>query len=305
MSGLTTEDMTTQGKKAETNRKRAESVRRAWVKGTGKLKYKKRKAQQPCKCGCGKLAALDRLYAQGCYNPGAAHLGKKRSEEWRAKIASGVARASARGAFAEGCRKRSEKALAKRPLCSCGCGQPVRAAKAKYAKGCFDATTPENQAKARAARDMEKLKAQNSKQMKKQMEKWKASGKLHDIRRKAGNAKGMLDHLSAKSWNIRDPFGYPHQFSNLAEWARQNYWRFEDDRPQSTTPFWKRIAGGIIDLLKANGRSCSYRGWTAISKKEIEASGADFLGRDYFLQNGEQIEACLARYVEIKREEAK
>jgi hypothetical protein len=37
--------------------------------------------------------------------------------------------------------------------------------------------------------------------------------------------------------------------------------------------------------LKKDGRSCSYRGWTAVSKLELDAGGMDLLGRDYFQQN--------------------
>lgn len=123
--------------------------------------------------------------------------------------------------------------------------------------------------------------------MAEKMKTWKESGKLDDIRRKAGNAEGMLDHLSAKVWIIRDPFGNIFKFSNLSEWARQNEHRFVDDRPESKAPFWKRIAGGFCDLLKKDGKSCSYRGWTAVSNLELDNGGRDLLGRDYFMQNNQ------------------
>lgn len=274
-------------KKAEANRKRSESMKRAWATGKGTLGEKLRREEVPCKCGCGKMAELDRLYAKGCYNPGASHLGTKHSDEWKANQAAGVAAAHKKGAFVSGCKKRREKTLSLRAKCKCGCGNPVGKSGALYAPGCFDATTPENRAIARAARDMEKLKAENSIRMAGYMKEWKESGKMDEIRRKAGNAKGMLDHLAAKVWIIRDPYGNPHKFSNLAEWARQNEFRFVDDRPESKAPFWKRIAGGIVHLLDAQGRSCSYRGWTAVSKLELDAGGGDLLGRDYFQQNAE------------------
>lgn len=139
--------------------------------------------------------------------------------------------------------------------------------------------TPEQMDAIRGKRDMEKLKANNSEKLKNQMAKWKESGKLDDIRRKAGNLKDTPDHLAAKRWIIRDPQGKIHSFSNLASWARKHTHLFVDDRPESKAPLWLRIAGGITDLLKANGRSCSYRGWVAVSKAELESGGADLLER--------------------------
>ena len=279
--------MTTEEKKAEANRKRSESMRKAWREGKGTLGDKARRSKAMCKCGCGQLAELDRLYAPGHYDPGAAHRGKKHDAKWKKNQSKGLAGAHARGCFVDAAKKRKAETAANRPRCKCGCGKPVGAAKALYAKGCFDATTPENQAKAIAARDMEKMKEKNSVRLAAQMKEWKESGKLDEIRRKAGNAQGQLDHLAAKVWIIRDPYGNVFKFSNLAEWARQNEHRFKDDRPESKAPFWKRIAGGITDLLKKDGRSCSYRGWTAVSKLELEEGGADLLGRDYFMQNKE------------------
>jgi hypothetical protein len=293
-------------KKAEANRKRSESMKRAWATGKGTLGEKSRREEMPCKCGCGKMAELDRLYAKGCYDPGAAHRGKKHGDEWKAKQSEGVKRAYGEGKMQhainqtpEFIEKRIRKLRGrKRPEDACiATGIGVRKA---WAEGKYHTEAVINNRKVnlsrvggtreqmdaiRGKRDMEKLKADNSERLKNQMEEWKESGQLDDIRRKAGNAAGMLDHLAAKVWIIRDPYGNPHKFSNLAEWARQNEHRFVDDRPESRAPFWKRIAGGITDLLKKDGRSCSYRGWTAVSKLELDAGGMDLLGRDYFQQN--------------------
>ena len=239
-----------------------------------------------CACGCGEVLVRPRGTSHSHFQRQRYIKGHQYGQpEIVEKVAAGLKAAHERGAFYDGCKKRREKTLSNRPRCQCGCGKPVRAAQAKYAKGCFDATTPENQAKAVAARDMEKLKAESSVRMAGNMKSWKESGKLDDIRRKAGNATGMLDHLAAKVWIMRDPYGNPHKFSNLAEWARQNAFRFVDDRPESKAPFWKRIAGGLSELLSKDGKSCSYRGWTAVSKLELDAGGADLLGRDYFMHN--------------------
>jgi hypothetical protein len=209
-----------------------------------------------------------------------------------AKMAEGVAKAHERGDFVKCCRERKAKTESKRPRCKCGCGRPIARAGAMYARGCFDATTPENQARAVAARDMEKLKAGNSVRMKKQMAEWIADGtrKKHEEKRLAvligcdgwGKAKrGRLDHVMAKVWHIRDPRGRTHRFSNLNEWARQNENLFEDDRQSAKLPFWRRIACGISQLDGKNGTSCSYKGWVLVGKQEyIIEGGKDPLGRD-------------------------
>jgi hypothetical protein len=239
-----------------------------------------------CACGCGgKLVKPDRTSESHFANQRYLKGHHFRLPEVAAKVSAGMMAAHKRGAFVDGCAKRRQKTLDARPRCKCGCGKPVGRSGALYAHGCFDATAPDNQAKAREARDWKKLSPAYSDRLASKMKAWKESGKLDEIRRKAGNACGMRDHLAAKVWLIRDPYGNPHKFSNLMEWARQNQWRFVDDRPESRMPFWRRIAGGIVDLLKKNGRSCSYRGWTAISKLELDGGGADLLGRDYFAQS--------------------
>lgn len=243
-------------------------------------------APRSCACGCGGTLVRNQGVSRPKFRKQRYIKGHEYGDEERmGKIASGLKAAHDRGAFVDGCKKRREKTLADRPKCKCGCGKPVRKSGALYAPGCFDATTPENQAKAREARDWNKLSPEYSERMASKIKTWKETGKLDDIRRKAGNATGMLDHLAAKVWIMRDPYGHPHKFSNLAEWARQNAFRFVDDRPESKTPFWKRIAGGLSELLSKDGKSCSYRGWTAVSKLELDAGGADLLGRDYFMQN--------------------
>jgi len=247
---------------------------------------KKETAKRQCACGCGELlvrrhGTSHASFKEQKYIKGH-HYG---SPEVIKKVSKGLKDAHERGCFDDGYQKRRSRTLDGRPKCKCGCGRPVRAAQAKYAKGCFDATTPENQAKARAAIDMEKLKAENSVRLTDNMKKWKASGEINEMRTKAKTAKGMLDHLSAKVWVVRDPFGEAHVFSNLSEWARNNTHRFEDDRPDSVSTFHRRIAGGIRDLIKKNGRSCSYKGWTIISRMELDSGGRDLLGRQYFEPN--------------------
>jgi hypothetical protein len=294
--------------KSIANKKRSESMRKAWRAGAGTLGVRKRRKPLPCKCGCGKLAGLDRLYAQGCYNPGAGNRGKRHDAKWRMKQSEGVRRAYAQGKMQHAINQTPdfiEKRICKlrgRKRSEAAIKATSKAVKRAWAQGKYHTqavinnrkvnlsrvgATPERMDVIREMRNMEKLRPIFSDAMKKQTEKWKKSGALEEIRRKAGNAVGMPDHLAAKAWIIRDPYGNTFQFSNLMEWARQNQHRFHDDRPESRAPFWKRIAGGISDLLNKKGRSCSYRGWTAVSKLELAAGGRDLLGRDYFLQKHE------------------
>jgi hypothetical protein len=237
---------------------------------------------QPCGCGCGAMTLARYIHGHN-------GKGKRHTPERCEKMAEGMKKAHERGAFEDGCKKRRQKTLAGRPKCKCGCGLPVGRRGGHYAPGCFDATTPENRAKALQARDWKILSPQYSKQMAAQMKEWKDSGKLEAMRHKAGIAKGMPDHIAAKQWHIRSPRGLVYKFSNLAEWSRRHQGLFVDDRPESKAPFWLRIAGGITDLLKANGRSCSYRGWVAVSKSELVNGAPDLLGRDVSVQNDQAL----------------
>lgn len=243
---------------------------------------------EPRACGCGCGAMTFATYIHGHNGKGKRHA-PSRCE----KMSEGLKKAHQRGAFTEGYRKRRERTASNRPKCKCGCGSPVGSARALYAVGCFDATSPENRAQALQSRDWEKLAPQFSKRMASRMAEWKASGKVDAFRHKAGIAKGMPDHICAKQWHIRSPRGIVYKFSNLAEWARRHQSLFVDDRPESKNPFWMRIAGGITDLLKANGRSCSYRGWVAVSKTELANGAPDLIGRDVSPKTGMQ-HLCLS-----------
>jgi hypothetical protein len=232
---------------------------------------------KPCKCGCGEIAGKQSHYLRGH-----AVRGRKYSKERVAKTAAGIAEAHKRGAFLEGHAKRKKETLARRPLCKCGCGKPVKKAAGIYASvECIPLgmNSAERMNALREMRDMEKFRPEQSKRMIEQHKRWVGTEEYEDMRRECRTARGMPDHIAAKAWIIRDPFGKVYKFSNCREWARQNEWRFEDDRPESKRPFWNRISNGFSDLLKATGRSCSYRGWTAVSKLELEDDGKDLLER--------------------------
>lgn len=188
--------------------------------------------------------------------------GRKHSEQRRHQLSEGI-------------KKAWEK----------GCYHTATAIETRKKHLCRVGASPKRMDELRAMVDKAKLAVENSEKMKAQMKEWKASGKLDEVRRKAGNGIGMLDHISAKVWIIRDPRGKIYKFSNLREWARNHHHLFEDDRPESRAPFWRRIADGMAALLAMSGRSCSYRGWTAVSKLEIDQGGVDLLGRDYFTQH--------------------
>jgi hypothetical protein len=231
----------------------------------------------PCKCGCGEIAGKNAHYLKGHWARG-----KKHSKEWVARQSAGIVKAHRRGVYKGCAEKRKEKTLAGRPKCKCGCGKPVSHAAGIYASNACvpgGGHSAERMKTISEMRDWEKLGPELSKRMAAQNKRWKETGVLEAMRRKNRTARGMSDHIAAKEWIIRDPFGKVYKFSNCHEWARQNEWRFEDDRPESKAPFWLRIAGGFSDLLKANSRSYSYRGWTAVSNLELEDGGKDLLER--------------------------
>jgi hypothetical protein len=117
-----------------------------------------------------------------------------------------------------------------------------------------------------------------SAKLKAQKEKWATDGTAER------NRKAVIE-AQQKDWHVRDPNGVRHQFTNLNEWARNNGWRFVDDRPHSKKPLWKRISQGIGMLGYKNGRVTSYRGWVLVSGQEyIIGEGADPLERDSFNQ---------------------
>jgi len=119
--------------------------------------------------------------------------------------------------------------------------------------------------------------------------------KLEKIRANAKARKGMPGtggcasgegNAHAHHWIIRSPRGEIYKFTNLAEWARNNEHLFlPDERPSSKKPLCKRIVTGIGMLFEVNGRCCSYRGWTAVSRLELVNGGGDLLGRDISLLN--------------------
>ena len=130
-------------------------------------------------------------------------------------------------------------------------------------------------------RDWEKLSPQYAKRMSAKVMEWKKTGQYQEIRRTAKLARGMPDHLAAKQWVVRNPYGKLYSFPNLNEWARQHEHLFKDTRPDSKQPFWLRISGGIRAVLAKRGKSCSYKGWVAVSKRElVEEAGYDLLQRD-------------------------
>lgn len=215
--------------------------------------------------------------------------GRKHSAEWRANQSAGVKRAYSEGKL-DHIKYPSRDLIEKRTKPLRGRKRPEEVCKAVSAsvKKAWQAgkyhqlkgASRDHMDAIRLRRDATKLKARGAEILQRLNAEWKAAGTMDAMRRKAKTAKGMPDHLAAKAWIVRDPQGRPHQFRNLAEWARQNQHLFEDDRPTSKTPFWLRISGGITDLFKSNGRVCSYRGWTAVSKLELYLLGRDLLGRD-------------------------
>ena len=297
--------------KVEANRKRSESCKRAWAEGKGKLKGKKQDPK-PCKCGCGRPAERERTFAKGCYDPGAAHRGRKHDEEWKQKQAAGLKRAWEEGKFKDA-KPLDYNAISaknrgrKRPASATEATR--EGVKKAWARGAYD--KPETQrkrlehlqrlaqtsegapavfmAKIRAMRDMDKLRPILSDTMKASVEKWRADGTMQknaDRNRKrltGGHGQGInklgsLDHSMAKTWKIRSPIGEVFEFVNCREWVRQNIHRFHDYHPESRMPFNLRVAHGLANIRKPKRENASthYQGWMTLGAWEKR----DLLGRD-------------------------
>jgi len=285
--------------KMAANRKRAESMRQAWSTGKGRLASKHRQVSKPCACGCGQMTSLSADYLIGH-----SHRGQKRSDQWKERMSEGVKRAYREGKMQHAVHQ-SPEFIKKRTAPLIGkhrspetCNTLSVALKKAWESGKFSpetirnnaaririfglagkGCTPEHLTRIRSLRDLDKLRPLWASNMKHRVDRWKADGELDAIRRKGGIAKGMEDHKAANFWSIRDPAGHRYEFGNLYEWSRQNAHLFEDDRPESKTPFWKRIAGGLSALLGKAGKNHSHRGWTAVSKLEMWNGGSDLLAR--------------------------
>ena len=289
-------------KKAAANLKRSESLKRAWAEGKGRLAEKNRHFPKLCKCGCGEMTSKDADYVLNHNQRGTKH-----SPERIARKAAGIKRAWADGEKFKTVRHPSPELIEKRAAKLRGlkrtdaeCEKLSGIIKSAWDRGAYDSEQTRSkwrenlkrQGEAldgenkdwmdaiRAKRDMKKLRVENSKKMTLQVQEWKDTGQMDAIRRKAGLGKDMPDHIAAMQWTIRSPNGHVFEFSNLSSWARKNAHLFEDCAPASKSPHWLRIAGGIADLLNAKGRNCSYRGWVAVSKTELEEGAKDMLERD-------------------------
>lgn len=261
---------------------------------SNKRRMKPKPEPHPCECGCGGMTVARFIHGHN-------HRGRKHSPSWVAKQSEGLKRAYGEGKIQHVINQTPEfiekrtRLLRGRKRPATACIATSEGVKKAWAAGRYNTEAVIKNRRMNLKRvgksaeymeiirqkvDFEKRDIANGERLKSKMAEWKASGEINEIRRRAGNARGMIDHIAAKQWQIRSPRGIIYRFSNLAEWARKNQDLFEDDRPNSKTPFPKRIAGGITDLLKSSGRSCSYRGWVAVAKSEFVNGFPDLLGRD-------------------------
>lgn len=112
------------------------------------------------------------------------------------------------------------------------------------------------------------------------IEQARADGTLEPLLKARRLASGMPDHCGAKAWEVRDPYGLVHRFSNLSLWCQRNESLFLDDYPDSVNPFWRRVAGGFSSLAAVDGRKTSYKGWVLVSNSEKRGNNAaDILKR--------------------------
>jgi hypothetical protein len=95
-------------------------------------------------------------------------------------------------------------------------------------------------------------------------------------------ARDNPNHHCALHWIIRDNRGVIHECDNLRAWCRSNEWRFLPDmRPWSKMPLHARASHGVSRLGQANGKVCSWHGWTLVSVVERQEQGApDLMDRE-------------------------
>jgi hypothetical protein len=276
------------------------------VRGSGRWQVK---AKKLCACGCGQITKRYRDYLNGHW-----HRGKKHGKEWIERASASLKRAYSDGKMPH-ILNQTPEFIEKRIA-------PLRGRKlspdqvelrrkntiAAWGRGAYSSeetrakmfahisklgsqsggSSAEYMAMIGAKRDIEALRPMWSKHMSDIVKGWKESGHYDAIRRKAGIAKGMLDHLAAKHWVISDPCGTRYEVDNMTEWARQHEHLFEDDRQDSGAPFYKRIAAGFSQMVSKRGKSCSYRGWVTVSNSELVRGEGDLLQRSQCLSQGDQ-----------------
>ncbi len=178
----------------------------------------------------------------------------------------------------EGCFKTAKCLAARKRQGDQMRGKANEAVKKAHQLGKYASAHRTNTGKKHTAETVEKLRAAGKVRTQKRLE---ATQRMQAVSpEKRGLAKGMPNHLRAKKFVIRAPWGKIFSFSNLSEWARQHEHLFVDDAttgPNPQHPFATRIASGIRSLTHRSGRVCSYKGWVVVSKTELQHGTADSL----------------------------
>lgn len=113
--------------------------------------------------------------------------------------------------------------------------------------------------------------------------KWKNRQRQLEHLRELGRAKegghgggetkrGIPDHATAKAWIIQDPGGEIFTFSNLAQWLRENLFRFEDENPGSRISHDRRLAPRFSERKPGE---MTAKGWRIINRKQRTTKGTE------------------------------
>lgn len=231
----------------------AESVRRSWAT---RGPMPKKTAEQRAK----NSAAVKRGWAEGRYprkqsaefieKRVAANRGKTQPAGVIERRAAAIKKAHERGAY--------DKAAAT---------ERIKAVTAKrLARGERVGRTPEQLDAMRAMRDPVELRETSSANFAKNLGPLMRDDSFRALHKMA---RGMPDHVSAKTWAVRDPYGRVYSFGNLSAWVRANIDLFNDEYPESKTPFAVRVAGRIARLFTGDECVQAVGGWTAVSQGDV------------------------------------
>jgi len=79
-----------------------------------------------------------------------------------------------------------------------------------------------------------------------------------------------INHFMSHKWRIVSPSGKRYEFLNLQSWCRKNESLFfPDERPESSTPLWRRAVGGFNNMQRTDRKGQTHwRGWTLESNEQ-------------------------------------
>ena len=271
--------------KAEANQRRAESCRKAWKEGKGKLAGKLR-VSKPCACGCGEMTTPGRTYILN-HNM----RGKQHDAAWVENQVSGLKRAWKDASKFVSVRNPSRELIEKRISPLRGTKRPEEVGSKISAALKGRKLSPEHRAVAVAnlRQSGSGFKPGQRPALSPEAEERRLKNAAEALRARMSGSHGFgraardrKDHCKAMHWIVRAPNGVIYEFDNLQSWARANVsLLLPDMAPASKLPLWYRFVLGMNNLQRTDGKGGhSWRGWTLVSVMERREQGApDLINR--------------------------